>query len=83
MCPYCSVNEEIKGFGGYLHYISTKRGIENNIRNGYIIPLKESETVSVYECAGCHEKWELDKPDFPAAGYFGRVTSADDGQVRL
>ncbi len=68
-CINCEKIKNIDGFGGYLHYSSTRQSMDNNVNNGYFKIISTSQFEIVYQCNECHTKWALAEPDYPIAGY--------------
>lgn len=68
-CKNCKTMINIDKFGGYQHYISTKKSMDENVRNGYYRIIAKSQFEMIYQCIDCHTKWALAEPDFPIAGY--------------
>ena len=69
-CQNCKSLISIDGFGGYLHYSSTKESMDNNVHNGFFKIAMSTSYETIYECNKCHTKWALAAPDFPITGYF-------------
>lgn len=69
-CSNCRILINIDGFGGYEHYISSKKSMDNNVNNGFFKIIIQNSYETIYECNECKTKWALSEPDFPYKGYF-------------
>ena len=68
-CEQCKKIIQIDGFGGYLHFTSTK-GIMDSIVQKDIYEKTQANTFEIYyKCKVCNTTWVLVEPDFPVKGY--------------
>ena len=60
---------QIDGFGGYMHFISTKKILDNIVQKGLYEKVKDDPFEIQYKCKACNTIWALAQPDFPVTGY--------------
>lgn len=68
-CEQCEKIIQIDGFGGYLHYDSTKKMLDRIVERGLYGRIEENLFEIHYVCKVCNTTWVLAKPDFPVTGY--------------
>lgn len=68
-CKNCQKINEIDGFGGYLHYSSTKEFMDDNVASGHLKIIAITQFEILYQCEKCQTKWALAEPDYPVTGY--------------
>lgn len=69
-CKNCKELMPINGFSGYSHFQSTKKSMDNNVKNGFFKVVEKNQYETIYQCTTCQTKWVLAEPDFPVMGYF-------------
>lgn len=68
-CEQCEKIIQIDGFGGYLHFDSTKKILDGIVEKGLYEKIEASSFENYYNCKACNTTWILAKPDFPVKGY--------------
>ena len=75
-CDVCGMMTQIDGFGGYLHYTSTRNNLDALVREGTFERWEPNSVEVCYRCKRCHTVWGLAEPDFPVTGYLLRKEGA-------
>lgn len=68
-CENCKKIVAIDGFGGYIHYVSTRKTMDDNVVNGFFQMIEQNQFERIYQCKVCSTIWVLAEPDFPVTGY--------------
>ena len=71
-CEHCQHIMPIEGFGGYLHYTSTKRIMDKFVDMKMFEISSKSPYETIYHCKKCGTSWALAAPDFPIRGYLAQ-----------